>query len=69
MRNFEYLLRALAKLIDLTLNTHLLDRITDAFYIDHSLISKGMEQVEGFDSLLSSLLVAENQIDPFVKIF
>jgi hypothetical protein len=69
MRNLEDLFRTLAKLVDLALDAHFFNGILDAFDIDHTFISEGMEQVVSLDSLLSSLLVAEDQVDPFVQIF
>ena len=68
MWNFENLFRTLAKLIDLTLDSHLLNGVLDLLNVDHSLVSEGMEQIEGLDCFLSALFVAEDQIDPFVQI-
>lgn len=67
MRDFENLLRTLSKFIDLALDSHLFDGVFDAFNIDHAFISEGMEQVKGLDGFLTSLLVAKDQVNPFMQ--
>lgn len=60
MRNFEDLLGTLAKLINLTLYSHLFNGIFDLFYVYHSFVCKGVEEIESLDSLWASLLVPKN---------
>jgi hypothetical protein len=59
MRNLEDLLGALSKFVNLTLNSHFLNWILYFFNVNHPFISEGMEEVESFYCLLTSLLVAE----------
>jgi hypothetical protein len=68
MRDLEDLLRALSELIDLALYSHFFNRILDLFDVDHALVGKRMEEIEGLDGFLTSLLVAEDEIDPFVQV-
>ena len=69
MRNLENLFRTLSELIYLTLNAHLFNWIFYLLDINHAFISKRMEQIVSLDGLLTSLLVSENQVNPFVKVF
>lgn len=43
MRNFEDLFGALTKLVDLALDSHLFDGVSDAFNVYHPLISEWMK--------------------------
>lgn len=67
MGDFEDLFGALAEFIDLALYSHLFDWISDALNVDHSFICEGVEKVEGFDCLLSSLFEAKDEINPLVE--
>jgi hypothetical protein len=68
MRDFEDLFWALAKLVNLALDAHFLNRIFYALNVYHSLVSEGMKEVKSFNSFLASLFVAKNQINPFMEI-
>lgn len=69
MWDFKDLFRTLSKLVDLTFDSHFLNRIFYVLDVYHSFVSEGMEEIEGFYGLLSSLLIAKDQINPFMKIF
>lgn len=67
MGNFEDLLGALSKLINLAFDAHLLNGVSNALNVDHPLVGEGVEQIESLDSLLPSLTIAKNQINPLVE--
>lgn len=67
MRDFEYLPRTLPKFIDLTLHTHLFDRIYNLLKVNHSFICHIVKKVVGFNSILSPLLRPKNEINPQVQ--
>jgi len=68
MGDFEDLFWALTKLIYLAFDSHFLNWVFYALNVNHSLVSKRVKEIKRFDCLLSSLLVAKNQINPFMKI-
>ena len=68
MGYFEDLLRTLSKLVDLALDSHLLNGVLYLLNVNHSLVSEGMEKVECLNGLLPTLFVAEDQIDPFMQV-
>lgn len=68
MGDNEDLLGALSKLIYLILQSHLLDWVFNVFDSDHAFISQMKEDVLGLNGFLTSLLVSEDQIDPFMKV-
>lgn len=68
MRNFEDLFGTLPELVDLTFDSHLLNGVSDTLNVYHSLISEWVKQVERLDGFLTSLLIPENEIDPFVEV-
>lgn len=68
MGDDEDLFRTLTKLINLIFESHFLDRVFDCLDIHHSFVCEMIEQIIGFNGLLSSLFVAEDQIDPFMQV-
>jgi hypothetical protein len=62
------LLGALSEFIDLALDSHLFDGVLDFFDINHPLIGEGMEEIECLNGFLPSLLVAEDEVNPFMDV-
>lgn len=67
MRDLEYLLGTLSEFVDLAFDSHLFYRISNALDIYHAFVCKGVEKIEGFDGLLSSLLETKDQVNPLVE--
>lgn len=68
VRNFEDLFGTLSEFVDLALDTHFFDWVFDLFDVDHALVGERVEEVEGFDGFLPSLLVAKDQINPLMQV-
>lgn len=68
MRNYEYLFRALSKLVNLIFQCHFLYWVFNIFNSNHSFIRQMEKDVLCLYCFLSTLLIPENQINPFVQI-